>query len=95
MTKPLPSKLDWIMNPTSIRGIRRQIERFHKTGKPVPQWVRDNLEQALKEQTPKDWKLRTYKVLPGTKLGAASKGRSLTPEEIKARQRKEDKPVNT
>lgn len=75
------------MNPTSIRGIRRQIERFHKANKPVPQWVLDSLDKAMREKPPQNWKLQTYKVLPGTTLGKASPGRQLTGPELEARKR--------
>lgn len=91
------------MNPTSVRGIRRQIARFMERGKPVPQWVMDNLGKALREagdnQTPEkaieamgiriigSQKKRApgYRVLPGNTFGKATKGRSLSGEELALR----------
>lgn len=35
------------MQPTSVKGTRRQISRKIRAGKPIPQWMLDNLDGAL------------------------------------------------
>jgi hypothetical protein len=34
------------MQPTSYRGLRKQIERYHRAKKPVPQWILDAMKEA-------------------------------------------------
>jgi hypothetical protein len=93
------------MQPTSAEGIRRQIQRKQKAGKLVPQRMIDALAEAIKRNPEKahltkgiDGKLikpsrknKIYKVLHGTKLGKASKGRTISGDELERRKKELEK----